>query len=99
MGMIKDMVGGFETLLKIGRCASNGTLNIILSTLGYGEDPDEAILLIFYPSCILRRVDMAKILNYDKGVVFCTFCFKFKHQHLLRSFKCFIVATAYVIPF
>ena len=67
MEMIKDMVGGFETLSKIGRCASDGTFNSKLSTLRYGEDPNEAIPLIFYPSCVLRRVDMAKNLNYDKG--------------------------------
>ena len=60
MGMIKDGCHGSETLSKIWRCASNGTLNIMLSTLGYVEDPDESIPPIFYPSCIVRRVDMAE---------------------------------------
>ena len=69
MGMIKDMVSGFETLSKIGRCASNGPLNIRLSTLEYGEDPDKAILPIFYPTCVIRRVDMANFLNYAKRPV------------------------------
>ena len=67
MGVIKDMVGGFETLSKIGRCASNSTKNIMLFTLGHGEDPNVAIPPVFYPSCVLRRVDMANFLNYDKG--------------------------------
>ena len=68
MGMVKDMVGGFGTLSKI-ECASNGTSNIMLSIMGYGEDPDKAIPLIFFPSCVARRVGMAKFLNYDKGPV------------------------------
>ena len=69
MGMIKDVFRGFETLSKIGRCAFNDPLNIRLSTLGHGEDPDEAIPLIFYPPCVVRRVDMANFLNYAKGPV------------------------------
>ena len=69
MGMIKDVFRGFETLSKIGRCASNGPLNIRLSTLGYGEDPDKAIPLTFYPTCVVRGIDMANFLNYDKGLV------------------------------
>ena len=69
MGMIKDVFRGFETLSKIGRCVSNGPLNIRLSTLGYGEDPDEAIPLTFYPTCVVRGIDMANFLNYDKGLV------------------------------
>ena len=59
MGMIKDMFRGFETLSKVGRCASDGAVNIIIPTLGDGEDPDGAIPLIFYPSCVVRKVDMA----------------------------------------
>ena len=59
MGMIKDLCCGFETLSKIERCASNGAVNIIIPTLGDGEDPDGAISLIFYPSCVIRKVDMA----------------------------------------
>ena len=58
MGMIKDVFCGFETLSKIGRCASNGPLNIRLSTLGYREDPDKAIPLMFYPTCVVRGIDM-----------------------------------------
>ena len=50
MGMIKDVVSIFETLSKIGRCASNGPLNIRLSTLGQGENAEKAISLIFYPT-------------------------------------------------
>ena len=60
MGMIKDLCCGFETLSKIERFASNGAVNIIISKLGDGEDPDGAIPVIFYPSCVIRRVDMAK---------------------------------------
>ena len=61
MGMIKDVFRGFETLSKIGRCAPHGALNIMLSTLGDGEDPGGVIPQIFYPSCVVRKVDMAKI--------------------------------------
>ena len=67
MGMIKDVVSGFETLSKFGRHGSNGPLYIRLSKLEYREDPDEAIPLIFYPTRVVKRVDVVNFLNYDKG--------------------------------
>ena len=60
MGMIKDLCCGFETHLKIEGCASDGAVNIILPTLEDREDQDGAILLIFYLSSVVRKVDMVK---------------------------------------
>ena len=60
MGMIKDQCCSFETPSKIEGCASNGAVNIRLSTLGDSVRLDGAIPLIFYPSCVVRKVDMAK---------------------------------------
>ena len=67
MGMVKDLVGGFKTPSKIGRCPSNGIFYFMLSTLGRRKDPDGIIPPIIYPTRVVRCVDTDGFLNYGKG--------------------------------